>query len=652
MEKENQRLIKIDLDQFKLHIKLGDRTNLSLHFDSPSRRFYLSVIALVVHEMKKLGRITSIPLEEHYDLLALLNETVGGSSGSSQSENLLPRIYKKWKGALSDLENAPLFRVIGKAKEYGDAIGKSYRFTDEEKDLWANLFDYKGSGGKARLRFSLDRLGAGLDDVVITYKEDTPQGGEKTWDKFLDDLKSSQREAHGQAPALIERNGASGRKRKWVSLAVAVGFILVIGALAIWNTFLPPARIEPVAAEKMAFPLPDEPSIAVLPFVNMSEDPGQEYFADGITEEIIIALSRCQFLFVIDRNSAFTYKGKPVKVQKVAEELGVRYVLEGSVRKAAERMRITIQLNDAISGRHLWAERYDRDVKDIFVLQDEITVRILSALKVKFSEGERAQPARKGTENLDAYLKYLEARDYFLEGTPGYYAAARRLAEEAIALDPEFPGGYRILGWIHLLEAMSGTSKSSDRSFEYAYELAKKACAMDELDALNQGLLGNVYLYMKDQEKALATLQRAVELDPNSARTLYYLATIFLFGERPQEAVLLLEKAMRLSPLDQKFQARCHYRLGRAYRDIGRYEEAVAEYETADRMNPNHWATLLGLTATYAFAGREEDARNAAAELLRIHPKFSLEQYISRMQIKDQVKKDRLIEAWRKAGLK
>jgi len=186
MGEKAKQAIKIDLNQFKLHVPLRQKTELTFHFDSPSRSFYLSVIAFVVSEMKKLGKITSIPLAEHASLLALFNETIGDSAGSSDSENLLPRIYRKWKDALPDLENAPLFKVIGRKKELEEGIGKTYRFTEAEKDLWANLFEYRGSQENVRLRFSVDKLGAGLDDVIIVYEG--CQNGE-AWEKFISSLK-------------------------------------------------------------------------------------------------------------------------------------------------------------------------------------------------------------------------------------------------------------------------------------------------------------------------------------------------------------------------------------------------------------------------------------------------------------------------------
>jgi TolB-like protein/Tfp pilus assembly protein PilF len=648
MAEKGKELVRIDLDQFKMHFKINDNVELSLHFDSPSRRFYLSVMALVVHEMQKLGRITSIPLNEHYELLVLLNETVGGSAGSSKKKKLISRIYKKWKSALPDLENAPLFRVLGKTKEYGDAIGKVYSFSEKEKDRWANLFEYKGSGENVRLRFSVDKLDASLDDVVITFKEDLSQTEGTAWDRFLDMLKKEQIQEQALVQTLAEPSSALPERWKRLALSVVMGIILLAGALISWNLYLRPPSIEPASVEKMVFPLPDKPSIAVLPFVNMSEDPEMEYFSDGLTEEIITALSQLPEMFVIARNSTFTYKGNPVKVRQVAEDLGVRYVLEGSVRKAGERVRITARFSDALGGNHLWAKRYDRELKDIFAVQDEITVNILSILEVKLL-GRRLT---RYTDNLDAYIRYFQAKERIDRGTPADYSEARRLLEEAIALDPEFIAAYRRLAWAYMLEYYSDRSKSPRESMKRAYELAKKALAMDESDSHSYRALAAVYMFRKEYERALTLFQQAVALDPNDAYAPMNMALCLSRLRRPEEAIALTKRAIRLNPLEKKFHGKCYLRLGLAYRQMKRYDEAISAYKKAVQMRPNHWISWLGLAGTYGLVGREEDARYAAQQLLRIHPKFSLEKHAKKLPDEDQAAKNRVIEALRKAGLK
>ena len=243
-------------------------------------------------------------------------------------------------------------------------------------------------------------------------------------------------------------------KRLDLVKVIIAAISVVIGIVGLWHSYFravpPPVPVAP--AQRVAPPLPDKPSIAVLPFENMTGDPKQEYFTDGFTEQIITSLSKIPALFVISRNSTFTYKGKPVKVQQVSEELGVRYVLEGSVQKSSNRIRINVQLIDAISGQHVWAESYDRDLKDIFGLQDEVILKITSAMSVNLTAGEQARAWAEGTKSLEAYLKLMQGREYLRKGNRESIALARRMAEEAIALDPKYAEAYALLGATHMGE--------------------------------------------------------------------------------------------------------------------------------------------------------------------------------------------------------
>ena len=233
----------------------------------------------------------------------------------------------------------------------------------------------------------------------------------------------------------------------------------------------------------MAYALPDKPSIAVLPFVNMSDDPKQEFFSDGITEELITALSKIPQFFVIARNSTFTYKGKAVKIKQVSEELGVQYVLEGSVRRDGDRVRITAQLIDGLSGKHVWAERYDGDLKDIFALQDEITMKIITELRGKMVTGGEVRAAAKGTKNLEAFLKRMQAMEYSARLTKDDAIQARKLSEEVIALDPDYPKGYIQLAFLLTLDAALGRTDSPQQANARAMELIEKAISLDPEDA-------------------------------------------------------------------------------------------------------------------------------------------------------------------------
>jgi adenylate cyclase len=396
--------------------------------------------------------------------------------------------------------------------------------------------------------------------------------------------------------------------------------------------------------------LPDKPSIAVLPFTNISEDPGQEYFSDGITEEIITSLSKVTGLLVIARNSTFTYKGKPVKVQQVGQELGVHYVLEGSVRKAGERVRITAQLIDAKTGHHLWAERYDRHLTDIFAVQDEITVNLMRAMQVKLTEGEQAcEWLKHGSSNIEAYEKGMKGMDYFRFFSPEGNIRARQLFEECISLDPDYPGPHVMLGWTHLTDVMNGWSKSPEESINRALGYAQKAVSIDNTQADAYALLGNVYLFQRQFGMAIEEGERAVVLDPNGADYHVWLGMILTSAGRPEEAVDLLKKAIRLNPFPPNWY---FYSLGNVFFVMGQYEEAAEAYQRAIQRSPDFLLVRIGLAASFGALGHEEEARAAAIEVLRIDPKFTLERFAHGLLYKDQNDADRYIDALRKAGLK
>jgi adenylate cyclase len=439
-------------------------------------------------------------------------------------------------------------------------------------------------------------------------------------------------------------------KQRW-KLALAAVVFVIIGAIGVtlWNTYFRPLSVEVASVEKMAFPLPDKPSIAVLPFDNLSGDPKQEYFSDGLTEEIISALSSVPKLFVIARNSTFTYKGKPVKVQQVSEELGVRYVLEGSVRKSGDEIRITAQLVDALTGHNLWAKSYDRNLSDIFAVQDEITKEIITAMQVKLTAGEEVKAAAKGTNNLEAYLKYLQANELINQINPESNALGKQFAEEAIALDPEYASAYKALARAHMQSALLGSSKSPKQPLMKALELMQKAIVLDDTYAEAHSLLGFLFSMTGKHDKAVAEGEHAVTLNPNSAFTHAVLGLILRFEGRHEESIPEYKQAIRLNPIPPSFYT---YGLGLAYCFTEQYEEAITWGEKSVRQWPNSLYAHLILTVIYNSLGRDEEARTEAAEVLRINPKFSVEKWAKRLTYKNQADNDFLISALRKAGLK
>jgi adenylate cyclase len=422
----------------------------------------------------------------------------------------------------------------------------------------------------------------------------------------------------GSAGTVID---ARRKHNKWMALTVVV-LVISIGGIVNWYFFLHKStQRQPASLEKMALPLFDKPSIAVLPFDNLSGNPEQEYFSDGLTEEIITALSKTPKVFVIARHSAFIYKGKSVKVQKVGRELGVRYVLEGSVRKAGDKVRITAQLIDATTGKHLWAERYDRNLRGIFAIQDEITLAIIKAMQVELTKGEMADLTGRGTKNLDAYLKALQAQEQWWRMDKQGTLKAKQLALEAIAIDPRYGYPYAIVSWAHMMEVWLQSSGSPKESMRLAVEAIQKALTLDESDYRIHIVLSNLYIMQGKNDEAISSAQRALELCPGGSMAHAVLGTALRYACRFGESVHFREQAIKLDPFPTALEFR---NLALTYSRVGRYDDAIAVYKKALHMNPNDWAVHYGLVEAYAKLNRKEEARMAAEELLRVRPNFSL----------------------------
>ncbi|HEV8712290.1 MAG TPA: adenylate/guanylate cyclase domain-containing protein [Candidatus Binatia bacterium] len=398
----------------------------------------------------------------------------------------------------------------------------------------------------------------------------------------------------------------------------------------------------------LLLPLPDKPSVIVLPFVNLSNDPEQEYFSDGITEDITTDLSKISSLFVISRNSAFTYKGKAAKVRDISREMGVRYVLEGSIRKVGERVRISAQLIDATTDHHLWAEQYDRELQDLFALQDEIVQKIVTTLKLQLTLWEQGILVRKHTDNLEAYDCYLRGLEYFYRFTKEANPRARQMYEKAIELDPQYAQVYASLGWTYHLEWGLQWSLDS-QTLERAFALAQKAITLDDSRPGAHTLLSQVYLQKKQHDQAIAEGEQAIALDPNNADSYVMLAEVLNHAGRPEEAIGLVEKAMRLNP---RYLVWYLHVLGRAYFLTRQYEEAIAALKGVTIRSPNYLVGHSILAATYSELDREAEARAEVAEALRVSPNFSLEIGRQRFPFKDSAVLERYLAGLRKAGLK
>jgi adenylate cyclase len=437
-------------------------------------------------------------------------------------------------------------------------------------------------------------------------------------------------------------------KWRWAQIA-AVILIVIAGTLTIWSIYFSSPRIEPASVDKMAFPLPERPSIAVLPFENMSGDPKEDYFSDGLTEQIITSLASYPRLFVIARQSSFYYKGKPVKVQQVAEELGVRYVLEGSVQKSGDKVRITAQLIDASTGHHILSERYDRELKDIFDLQDEITINVMNGMVAELTEGEQARRwTKRRVANLKALEKHYQAQGFFCRHTKEDYEKARPLFEEAIALEPEFVWPYVYLGYLHTGSVARGWSKSPAKSLQTAFELAQKALAIDDSHDGAHSLLAGYYNVSRQYEKALSEAERAIAINPNSADAYLFMSSILGNLGRWEESALYAKKSIRINPFPGAY---IYFLLGRAYFMTGQYDESVATWKKALKVSPNFIIAHRFLAACYSSMGRDAEANAAVNEVLRINPKFTIESYAKRLRYKNKADIEREVAALKKAGL-
>ncbi len=384
----------------------------------------------------------------------------------------------------------------------------------------------------------------------------------------------------------------------------------------------------------------------------MSGDPEQEYFSDGMTEDLITDLSRLSGLFVIARTSTFTYKGKAVKVEDVGRELGVQYVLEGSVRKADNRVLITAQLVDARTGHHVWAERYNRPLQDLFTLQEEVRRKIVAHLALKLTDEEEAWWERTYTRNPEAYdylLRGLESQWHF---TKEMFDQARQMYKQAIALDPTYAVAYAWMGWTYWMEWFYQLS-DDPRAVEQAFAMEQQAIALDDSLSLAHDVLGLVYLYRNKQyEQAIAEAKRAIALSPNFYSPYAALGGSLIFAGRPAEAIDEFEKAIRLNPRNPLYLATYLTGLGSAYSLTGRVEEAIIVLKRAVALSPSFSSPHEILASIYSALGREEEARAEAAEVLRLNPSFSLEGLRQRLPIKDPAAVEQYLASLHKAGLK
>ncbi len=441
--------------------------------------------------------------------------------------------------------------------------------------------------------------------------------------------------------------GDSGVKQKLIRTIARKGLRFV------GDVHIRPLGLEPQAEihepSRAALPLPDRPAIAVLPFLNMSGDPEHEYFSDGISEDIITALSKLRWFFVIARNSSFTYKGKAVHMKQIAEELGVGYVVEGSVRKSGDRVRITAQLNDVATGSHIWAERYDRDIADVFAVQDEITEAIVAAIEPQLYAAENFHAQRKAPDSMDAWDLVMRALSHYWRVTRQDNVVAQALLEKATVIDPNYGQALGVLAASQTFSAHMGWADMA-AVVPTAERAAHAAIRADGEDPWAHYALGNVYLFTRRFDNSLAEFELALQLNPNFSLAQGYYGLALAYCGRWQEADLAASRALRLSPRDPFSAIYCGIAAYSQY--VGHnYDEAMRLARESIRLRNDFVGGHRVLTAAAGMAGQSETAKAALLELRRAQPNICIDWIVNQMPFKRDVDRSHYVEGFRRAGM-
>ena len=429
------------------------------------------------------------------------------------------------------------------------------------------------------------------------------------------------------------------------TLLIPFTAILILAfAIGIWQLFKNPRTMEAASVQKMAFPLPDKPSFAVLPFSDLSDDTEIEFFNNGFTDTLVSALSKMPGTFVISQRSTSSYIEKSFSISQIAEELGVRYVIDGSIQKTDDRLRVTVKMIDALKGYHLWSEQYDRQFKDIFSIQDDIVLRIVKSVGGKYDKVlEAATKDVAGTNNLDAYLKNLKSYYLFNDFSRDNYNAIIQLCEEAITLDPNYINPQVGLIYTLVRGARYGFTENPQNTRERALKLAQNTVKLNESSAQAHTILARTYYELKQFSKSISAYKKAIELEPNNPRG-YHVGWALCYSGRPQEAIPYFNAGIRLNPKDWI------PRLGFATVNIysGKYESAIPHLKEALEINSNYFRLHLDLAACYAALGRDNEAKAEAQYVIKAAPDFSVETYIERLPVKNPEEIKLYIDALRK----
>ncbi len=521
---------------------------------------------------------------------------------------------------------------------YGDGVNRAARIEGISEPggvcISRNVYDHV----KEKLNFGYEYIGEhtvkNISDPVRVYK-------------VLMDTKDAGKRIKIEPNPSVKKS----RLKKWLKVMASI-ILILLAALAgfYWKYIYLPAPDDFDFDGRMEFNLPEGPSIAVLPFVNMSKDPEQEYLCDGITENIILNMARSKALLVIARNSTFAYKNKFINAQQIGKELNAEYMIEGSIQKRDDRIRISVQLIDTDSGVHIWSESYDRTVKNFFKLQDEITLEVLKAVDIKLtSPWGRRSLIMDGVADVDNYNKsvgkYIE---YVMNPKKEGYASALESAKEILESNPEYLGKYDKLALVYYYGAFFSHCESSKICIFKAIETIKKSLSLDKTNAIPHMIMGWIFLGKKEYDNAMASFNKSIELDSLASVSYWSLGAAFNYADKPEQALESLKIAFRLDPIPPVMALNT---VAQSYMMLEQYEEAIKILNRCVERQPDYWITYLFLASAYSLSGQEKNAKTMIIRLLNLVPDYSIKKYKKKALYKDPARIERIIKAFRKAGL-
>jgi len=656
---EKVEAIQCNLAEYKITIRFhGSITPLVVHFDTPSRRFYLSLIALIITETKKQGNLGFVHIRRHQRILTLLDKSLSSKNASEHVEGMWAKIRMAWRNRLPDLEAAALFKVLDRELVSPYEKGGKYRYqcSEEECDVWAGLFGYD-ENNKWRFKFAFNSASIGLDAISITLGN---LRDISAWEEFVNRLKSIsgndqlQIEPNEAAPTEIspkDRNLSQRyHKRMWgmVATAVTVAIIATGWLFFSYKTKVPANSVD---LSLSVYPPIDKPSLAVLPFENLTGDPQQEYLSEGVADQLLTSLSQGPYLYVSARTSSFAFKSKAMQAQEIARKLGVKYLIEGSVQHDKDRMRINVQLIDGRDGNHIWSESYDRSFSDLFALQDKIAMDVMGFLNVQITGYVTGALKYSRPNNLKAYEHYLRGLYYHLGRRSEDVQRARQSFEEAIQIDPKFGRAYTWLANTYLDEIDMRLTTQREEVIEKAEQAVQKALAADP-DYPPYSTMSRISRLKKDMETAVVYGRKGVQQAPNDSGRHYMLCLALFMGEEFKESVDACETAIQLAPFKP-----VNYVVQLAWALVGttQYDKSISLFkEVIDRSPQSRFAYLAykGLTAAYELSGKHAEAQWAAQNVLRLNPNFSLENEYKLSPNKVGPFDERVFSAYSTAGLR